>query len=131
MRFGLRTSRRLTAFTIPELLVVGGLIAILLGILLPALFSGKQTANMAKSMGRLKDIATFMQSYSSENREYVVPSHFDYTASAATYAVKVRSDAGLGANRWKGTWTDILWTQNNFGAKQALIDANDSGNLDK
>jgi type II secretory pathway pseudopilin PulG len=135
MRFGLRstsTSRRLTAFTIPELLVVGGLIAILLGILLPALFSGKQTANMAKSMGRLKDIATYMQSYSSENREYIVPSQFDYTASAATYAVKVRSDTDLPiGERHVGTWTDILWTLNGFGSKQALVDQSQATNLDK
>ena len=107
-----RTVRCRTAFTLPELLVVMGVIAILIAIIVPALRGGLETANMAKSMTRLKSIAAWMRSYSAENREYIVPSQFDYTASAANYAVKVRSDSDLaGGERYKGTWTDILWTQ--------------------
>ncbi len=126
-----RMECRRSAFTIPELLVVGGVIAIILAILLPALSSGRQTANMAKSQTRLKQVFTFMQSYTSENREYIVPSHFDYSLSAATYAVKVRSNSALGPQQYRGTWTDILWTYSGLGTRQALVDASDAANLEK
>jgi hypothetical protein len=53
-----------------------------------------------------------MALYSMENREHILPSQFDYTASAATYPVKVRSALALGSLRYKGTWADILWTLN-------------------
>jgi hypothetical protein len=100
------------------------------GIILAALAGAKQTANMAKSQTRLKDIATYMRNYSAENREYIVPSRFDYTASAANYAVKVRSDPALPAGeRHVGTWTDILWTQNDLG--KSVINSSGSGSADK
>lgn len=117
-------------FTLPELLVVSGVIALLVGIIVAALSGAKQTANMAKAKTRLKDIATWMRDYSAENREYIVPSQFDYTASAANYAVKVRSDADLGAGqRYVGTWTDILWTQNGLGKN--VINTIQAGNPDR
>jgi hypothetical protein len=88
-----------------------GIIAALIAVLVPALAGGLKTANMAKSQSRLKQIATWMQAYASENREYIVPSQFDYTVSAATYPVKVRShSAPATGTQYRGTWTDILWT---------------------
>ncbi len=109
---------RNAGFTIPELLVVIGVIAVLIAVLLPALLGAKRTADMAKSQSNLKQIATWMRMYSSENREYIVPSQFNYSASAAPpvgYPVKVRSDAGLGALRYQGTWSDIIWTYASLG----------------
>src|SRR5262249_50804745 len=80
-------------------------------VLLPALAGALRTSYMAKSQNNMKQIAQWMRLYSGDNREYIVPSQFDYSGSAATgYPVKVRSDATLGALRYKGTWTDILWT---------------------
>jgi prepilin-type N-terminal cleavage/methylation domain-containing protein len=120
------------AFTLVEVLVVAVVIAVLLGLLLPALTGAWNTGNMAKSQSRLKQIATWMQSYASENRDTVVPSQFDYTASAAAYPVKVRSDADLpGTERYRGTWTDILWTYGGLGAKTQLVDDSQTANLDK
>ena len=128
----MRTHALRKAFTIPELLVVCGIIAILIALILPALFGARQTANMAKSQTRLKQVFTWMQAYSSENREYIVPSQFDYSAAAATYAVKVRSDVDLPpGERHRGTWTDILWVYGKLGEKQALIDQAQPANTDK
>ena len=120
---------RQRGFTLPELLVVGGVIALLVGIIVAALAGAKKTANMAKSQTRMKDIATYMRDYSAENREYIVPSQFDYTTSAANYAVKVRSDVDLGPDQYKGTWSDILWTQNGLGKR--VVDPTQGTNPDK
>lgn len=121
-------------FTIPEVLVVVGVIALLIAVLTPALFSAKRTADMTKSMNNLKQIATWMAQYSAEHREYIVPSQFDYSASATSgYPVKARSDAGLTASglRYKGTWSDILWTYADLGESSSLIDPGDAANTDK
>jgi type II secretory pathway pseudopilin PulG len=120
------------AFTIVEMLVVTGVIALLIAVLVPALSGGLRSASMAKSMNKLKQIHTWLSNYSSENREYIVPSQFDYTASAAAYAVKVRSDADLpGAERYKGTWTDILWVYSGLGQQQVMMDQSQPANTDK
>lgn len=126
------------AFTIVEMLVVTGVIALLIAVLVPALSGGLRSASMAKSMNKLKQIHTWLSNYSSENREYIVPSQFDYSASATTYAVKVRSDADLpapsasfGDERYKGTWTDILWVYSGQGTQHVLMDQSQPANTDK
>jgi len=112
-----RTRFRGCGFTIPEVLVVIGIIAVLMALLLPAFAGTRRTAQMAASTSYLKQVATFLQSYAKDNRETIVPSQFDYTASAAAYPVKVRSDADLGPLQYRGTWCDILWTVNNMAAE--------------
>ena len=105
-----RHNRR-RGFTITELLVVIGLIALLIGILLPALAAVKSGGLMTKSMANMRQIATWMRLYSSDNREFILPSQFDYSDNS--YPGKVRSiiTAGLGHGaEHEGTWSDILWT---------------------
>jgi len=118
-------------FTLPEVLVVMGVIALLIAVLLPALHSAKRTADMAKSMSNLRQIDAMMKLYSSENREIIVPSQFNYqdtgnmNAPANGYPVKVRSDDALNGTGWRyrGTWADILWSYNpNLGASSQLAD---------
>lgn len=119
-------SRLSRGFTLPEVMVVMGVIAVLLAVLLPALTGAMNTADMAKSQSRLKQIGHWMTLYSQENRDHIVPSQFNYQDPAipgqpyANYPVKVRSHSGLGSLRYKGTWTDILWTYNDLGKTQAL-----------
>jgi len=109
-------SKSIRGFTLPEVLVVIAIIALLIAVLIPAISAGKRTAEMAKSQNNLRQISSWMTLYSGDNRDYIVPSRFDYSASAANgYPVKVCSQAG-----YKGTWTDILWTFNNLGASQVL-----------
>ncbi|MFO0874899.1 MAG: prepilin-type N-terminal cleavage/methylation domain-containing protein [Phycisphaerales bacterium] len=119
-RAGARTQRR--AFTLVEMLVVIGVIVLLLALLLPALNVARKNSRWAGSQNNLRQIFTLMTSYSTDNREYIVPSRFDYTASTAP--VKVRTwTAGavlpgglapLGEQK-KGSWTDILWTTAGMG----------------
>lgn len=111
------------AFTLPEILVVIGVIAVLIALLLPALAGALRTSDMAKSQNHMKQIASFMTLYSGDNRETVLPSQFDYTASAAAgYPVKVRANAPT--NPYKGTWADIIWTV----YKLNTLDTNAGGN---
>ena len=70
---------RRRGFTITELLVVIGLIVLLIGILLPALAAVKSGGLMTKSMANMRQIATWMRLYSSDNREFILPSQFDYS----------------------------------------------------
>ncbi len=107
---------RRPGFTLTELLVVIALIAVLLSLLLPALGGVLLSGKMASSMGNLKQISEWCRMYSTDNREFIVPSRFDYDdPDPDAYRGKVRSQATIGEPH-KGTWTDILWTVCEVGA---------------
>ncbi|MBO6513404.1 MAG: prepilin-type N-terminal cleavage/methylation domain-containing protein [Phycisphaerales bacterium] len=62
--------RKLKAFTLIELLVVISIIALLIGILLPALSSARASAQSLVCKATMKNLATLNTFYASENREY-------------------------------------------------------------
>ena len=111
-------------FTIVELLVTLGIIGLLVGLLLPALSIVRGNAAMANSTSNMRQTFLLMGSYSSANRDTVVPSLFDHSQVAVKG--KVRSDASPPAGtRHMGTWADILWTDGGFGP--IVVDADDGG----
>src|SRR5947208_399870 len=68
-----RRPRHTGGFTLVELLVVIGVIAILIGLLMPALTRARQQANSVKCMANLHVLGTMLQAYENENKGWLFP----------------------------------------------------------
>jgi prepilin-type N-terminal cleavage/methylation domain-containing protein/prepilin-type processing-associated H-X9-DG protein len=128
------------AFTLVELLVVIGIIAVLIGILLPALSRAREQAGAVKCAAQLREIGNCFQMYAMDNKGYWPPCRLQasYTLSygkdsvttsptywqnfIAKYVTRVRVGTAVGdatqQNMAKGT---ILWGCPNFTAYVGTI----------
>ncbi len=83
MQFQLRSR----GFTLVELLVVIGIIALLVGLLLPALNKARDQANTVQCLSNLRQIGTAIVNYAADNQGYLVPGRYDPSTYPASTSV--------------------------------------------
>ena len=109
-----QASRR-PAFTLVELLVVIGIIAMLVSILLPAMSGARKAAQNVQCAGNIRQICTAMLGYASENRGRFPP---NITTPASEKLWYGQDSIG----RWLSLAKD---TNNNFGGGVMICPADD------
>ena len=88
------------AFTLVELLVVIGIIALLISILLPSLAAAREQGNTVKCLSNLRQLAQAAQMYTSQYKGYHVPADL-VDAKFVPTGISYQSD-------YNESWTTIL-----------------------
>jgi prepilin-type N-terminal cleavage/methylation domain-containing protein len=81
---------RLNGFTLIELLVVVGIVSMLIGILLPALSSARQSARATVELAAVRTLTTALVSYTQDNQDRLLPGYV-----GTNVAARVTTENGL------------------------------------
>ena len=93
----------LSGFTLIELLVVISIIALLIGILLPALGAARQTAKSMACLSNNRQIGIAVQTYTADNKGFFVPYQSDWSGGPTVY------------------WSAVLYFQDYFNAPAGYL----------
>lgn len=110
MSYGYRARR--SAFTLVELLVVIGIIAVLVGILLPSLSKARNQAALVKCLSGIKQLHNAMIFYVNENKQYLPYTGWgDFPnagpATSGSYVADWLFDPALALSKHGGVWNQI------------------------
>jgi type II secretory pathway pseudopilin PulG len=89
-----RTSRFASAFTLIELLVVIGIIALLIGLLLPSLSAAREAGRQLRCLTNMKTFATATILYAQDYKERVWPAYPRNAAGVVTWPADPGTPAG-------------------------------------
>lgn len=98
---------RKSGFTLVELLVVVGVIAILMSILLPALARARESAATVKCAANLRSIGQGLMQYAANNNQYL-PLAYEYRGQSIDYTTNTETPA-------TATWGYIHWSSHIMG----------------
>lgn len=106
--------QRMKHFTLIELLVVISIIAILAGMLLPALNSAKKKANAIACVGNLRQSMFFVTQYAGDFSGWLPPAY--YASGTKVYWVNHLTNSGyVRESSWKTFQCPSFFPQNSFG----------------
>ena len=102
----MKSQKERTSFTLIELLVVIAMIAILAGMLLPALNNARENGRRSNCFGNLRQFGLITVNYSDENDNWAVASHlakFNYSSNKTFF--QMLTDAKYIEPGWQGAGT--------------------------
>lgn len=87
--------RKRSNFTLIELLIVISIIAILAGMLLPALNSAREKGRAASCQSNLKSIGTAHSMYQGDNQDFICPSAYSASTTGEVWSVFLMPHLGM------------------------------------
>jgi prepilin-type N-terminal cleavage/methylation domain-containing protein/prepilin-type processing-associated H-X9-DG protein len=98
-----RTVSRRAGFTLVELLVVIGIIAVLISILLPALQRARDSAASIKCAANVRSVVQGLLAYAAENKQYL-PAAYNYLGTTVNLntGIQTPNKAFYGYQHWSG-----------------------------
>ncbi|MBQ9338514.1 MAG: prepilin-type N-terminal cleavage/methylation domain-containing protein [Lentisphaeria bacterium] len=107
-------------FTLIELLLVVAIIAILAGMLLPALNNARRAARAAACQGNIKQVGGVILQYALDNQDIIVPAHLPLSNTDKKYVKRGFVHPGK-VNQCPWTWWTLSW----FGVKSYDLHSSD------